>query len=184
MPARYYSKVYNVKDTSNSLLMVFIDTDPMEKELRGTEEDTLKYPVGGMTKQKLWLEKVLSESTAKWKIVVGHHPVYSGGWRKDTEETKRLKGFLQPVFEKYRVDVYLCGHEHHMEYTKPPGKTHYVISGAASDATPTALHPEGGRFAAATQGFTTFSITPDKILLQFIDYNDKIINETNVFKIR
>jgi tartrate-resistant acid phosphatase type 5 len=181
MPSRYYSRSFNDGDINNSLLMVFIDTDPMEKELRG-ETDSIKYPPGGAARQKAWLEKTLSESKAKWKIVVGHHPLFSGGWRKETDETKRLKAFLQPVFEKYSVDVYLCGHEHHLEYTKPPGKTHYVISGAASEARPTAIHPEGGKFSAATQGFATFSVTAEKIFIQFIDYKDKIIGEANIGK--
>jgi tartrate-resistant acid phosphatase type 5 len=182
LPARYHAKTFDAADTANSVLMVFLDTDPIEKELRGHEHDALKYPAGGVDKQRAWLVQQLANSKAKWKIVVGHHPLYTGGWRKNSPDVANLKGFLQPIFEQYGVDVYLCGHEHHLEYTKPAGKTHYIISGAASEARPTALHPEGGVFAADTQGFATFSVSSRQILVQFIDYKDQILHTAYITK--
>jgi predicted phosphodiesterase len=182
MPARYYAKTFNTNDTANSLLMLFIDTDPIEKEGRGAGYDGVKYTKDGVAKQKLWIETQLKNSNAKWKIVVGHHPLYTGGWRKTSTDVAYLKQFLQPIFERYGVDVYLCGHEHHLEYTKPAGKTHYIISGAASEARPTAVHPDGGVFAAATQGFATFSVSAAEILVQFIDYHDTILHTARITK--
>ena len=146
-----------MNDTSASLLMLFIDTDPIEKEMRGQKHDPVKYPEGAVAKQKQWIEETLASSNAKWKIVVGHHPAYTGGWRNQSKDVANIKTFLEPLFDEYGVDVYLAGHEHHLEHTKPAGhKTHHIISGAASEARPTKLHPNGGTFAAATQGFATF----------------------------
>lgn len=180
MPSRYYSKTFTIgKDT---VLIAFLDTDPIEKQLRGAPFDSVKYIKGAVEKQKLWLENLFANSKATWKIAVGHHPLYTGGWRKDSEDTKRMKAFLEPVFTKYKVDVYIAGHEHHLEYTKPEGPTHYIISGAASEARPVALNLNGGKFAAGTQGFCTFSLTTDTLLVQFIDYKGRILNETAITK--
>ncbi|MFT3822994.1 MAG: tartrate-resistant acid phosphatase type 5 family protein [Chitinophagaceae bacterium] len=180
MPARYYTKSFTVG--KDSVLMAFLDTDAIEKELRGQAHDSVKYVEGAVAKQRQWLEKLLASSNAKWKIVVGHHPLYTGGWRKDDEDTKKMRDFLEPLFSQYNVDLYLCGHEHHLEYTKPNGKTHYIISGAASEARPAALNPEGGKFIAAEQGFATMSVAADKVLVQFINYQGKILNSSTITK--
>jgi hypothetical protein len=180
MPSRYYTKTFRVED--DSVLMVFLDTDPMEKEMRGQGYDGVKYKAGAVKQQREWLEKTLSSSKARWKIVVGHHPLYTGGWRKDSPDTKKMREFLEPIFTKYKVDVYLAGHEHHLEYTKPEGPTHHIISGAASEARPVDVYPGIGKFAAATQGFATFSVTKKNILVQFIDYKDQILYETELVK--
>ncbi len=180
MPARYYTKSFTVG--KDSLLMVFLDTDAIEKELRGQAHDSVKYVAGAVEKQRQWLESLLASSNAKWKIVVGHHPLYTGGWRKDDEDTERMRIFLEPLFSRYNVDLYLCGHEHHLEYTKPEGKTHYIISGAASEARPASLNPAGGKFIAAEQGFATLSVAANQVLVQFINYQGKILNSSVITK--
>jgi tartrate-resistant acid phosphatase type 5 len=180
MPSRYYSKTFLIG--TDTLLMAFIDTDPIEKELRGAPYDSIKYLPGGVAKQKAWLEQILSVSKARWKIVVGHHPLYTGGWRKDSRDTKSMKEFLEPLFAKYQVDIYLAGHEHHLEHIKPEGHTHYIISGAASEARPASIYPGIGKFSAAVQGFATFSVSHDQVLIQFINYKDRIIHESLISK--
>ena len=93
-----------------------------------------------------------------------------------------MRDFLEPIFSKYKVDIYLCGHEHHLEHIKPADCTHYILSGAASEARPVAIYPAIGKFAAGIQGFATFSVSQSKILVQFINYKDKIIYETTIIK--
>ena len=183
MPSRYYSKKFFINgDTSQGVLIAFIDTDPFEKKMQGAKTDSVKYTVSATKDQQLWLEKVLSDKTVKWKIVVGHHPVYTGGWRMNTAETKKMRDFLEPLFKKYGVNLYISGHEHHLEYTKPEGLTHYFISGSASEARTTTLYPEIGKFAAAEQGFATFSISGNQCMVQFINYDGKIIYNTVIDK--
>jgi tartrate-resistant acid phosphatase type 5 len=183
MPSRYYSKKFFINgDTSQGVLIAFIDTDPFEKKMRGNAPDSVKYPAGAFDAQLNWLQTVLSDNTVKWKMVVGHHPLYTGGWRLNSPDTKNMRDLLEPVFKKYNVDVYICGHEHHQEYTKPAGKTHYILSGAGSESRPAKLNPNGGKFVSTQQGFTTFSVTPNKILVQFINYKHQIINRSVIEK--
>lgn len=180
MPSRYYAKTFTIG--SDTVLMLFLDTDPIEKKLRGQAYDSVKYPIGAVEKQLAWMEENLSSSKARWKIIVGHHPLYTGGWRKESTDTKNLKELLEPLFTRYGVDVYLAGHEHHLEHIKPEGPTHYIISGAASEARPVMVYPKIGVFAAADQGFATFSVNHDQILVQFIDHQDKILHESVIRK--
>jgi tartrate-resistant acid phosphatase type 5 len=183
MPARYYSKKFFINgDTSQGVLIVFMDTDPLEKKMRGGKLDSIKYPAGGAEAQIAWLESILSDNSVKWKMVVGHHPLYTGGWRHNSPDTKNMLGLLEPVFKKYNVDVYIAGHEHHLEYYKPEGKTHYIISGAGSEARPAFITPTGTRFIAAQQGFCTFSVTRDNLLVQFINHKDQIIRSQMIIK--
>ncbi|MFM8268768.1 MAG: metallophosphoesterase, partial [Pseudomonadota bacterium] len=53
--------------------------------------------------QALWIQEAIALSKAKWKIVVGHRPVFSHGGHGDTEV---LKEALLPLI-KNKVDFYL-----------------------------------------------------------------------------
>jgi tartrate-resistant acid phosphatase type 5 len=55
-----------------------------------------------MSDQIAWLESELPSSTARWKIVVGHHPAYSGEPGKDS---RALIDWLVPLLERHRVQV-------------------------------------------------------------------------------
>lgn len=59
--------------------------------------------------QRQWLERELMASTAKWKIVVVHHPLYSvkGGTNNLIQ-----RWMFDDLIRKYGVDLVLQGHEH------------------------------------------------------------------------
>lgn len=76
--------------------------------------------------QQSWLEKSLSESKAPWKIVVGHHPLYSSGRNGNT---KGVKAILEPMLIKHHATLYLAGHDHDYERFQPMSGVHYVVSG-------------------------------------------------------
>ena len=60
-----------------------------------------------------WLNNALKTFTAKWKIVVGHHPLWSTGGNK-FEENHVLRPLLLPILCPY-ADAYFAGHEHILE---------------------------------------------------------------------
>ncbi|KAH0918039.1 hypothetical protein HID58_025699 [Brassica napus] len=59
------------------------------------------------------LEKSLRESTAKWKIVVGHHAIKSASIHGNTKE---LESLLLPILEANNVDLYVNGHDHCLQH--------------------------------------------------------------------
>lgn len=64
-------------------------------------------------KMRLWLDEKLKNSTAKWKIVVGHHTLWSTSGKK-FQEGYALRKMILPSLCKY-ADAYFAGHEHTLE---------------------------------------------------------------------
>ncbi len=59
--------------------------------------------------QAQWLKKVLSENDKKWTVITYHHPVFSASSGRDNSE---LREHWKPLFEEYKVDLALQGHDH------------------------------------------------------------------------
>lgn len=59
--------------------------------------------------QTEWLENVLHENPNRWTIVTFHHPVYSSN---PTRDNVAVRDEWQPLFDEYRVDLVLQGHDH------------------------------------------------------------------------
>lgn len=80
------------------------------------------------TAQVEWLQKVLSESKSRWKIVYGHHPLYSPSGSHSTDPA--LIKFLEPVLVRNGVKVYFAGHNHFYSRSKPQhGIIHFTTGG-------------------------------------------------------
>jgi tartrate-resistant acid phosphatase type 5 len=60
-----------------------------------------------------WLEKSLAESPARWKVVMGHHPIWSSAGSK-FQQARALRTLILPAMCRY-ADFYLAGHEHTLE---------------------------------------------------------------------
>lgn len=95
--------------------------------------------------QPQWLEEQLKASTAKWKFVVAHHPVWSSSGSK-FEQARVLREMLLPAMCRY-ADGYLVGHDHTLEIhtddcSAALGKATVeplvqIVSGAAAKQRPT-----------------------------------------------
>lgn len=59
--------------------------------------------------QKEWLEEKLAQSTARWKIIVLHHPIYS---MKGENNNLIHRTLFADILKKNGVDLVLQGHEH------------------------------------------------------------------------
>ena len=183
MPARYYYKKISINgDTTQQVLFVFIDTSPFITSYYDNEDSEVRTQ--DTTAQKQWIENVLSDASPniKWKIVVGHHPLYTGGPRIKGTDTKIMNASFKTVFDKYKVDAYICGHEHNLQYIKPTGSTHYFISGSGSELTPAVKHPDGGKFAISQNGFMAFSITNNLMVVQIINKDGQVLYADTIKK--
>ncbi len=60
-------------------------------------------------KQAVWLEKVLQNNPQRWTIITYHHPLFSASSGRDNE---KLRNLWKPIFDKYKVDLALQGHDH------------------------------------------------------------------------
>lgn len=181
MPGRYYSRRINI-NRAQQVLIVFIDTSPFVKDYyQGygyavNDQDT--------TAQKLWIEKELSDPSPniKWRLVIGHHPMYTGGGRTEDFDTRNIRASLQSLFEKYNVDAYITGHEHSLQHLLVPGnKVNHFISGAGSEKTPVKMLSIS-KFSVSEYGFMLFSIEVDRIVVKVIDFKGSNLYETELTK--
>ncbi len=128
--------------------------------------------------QLAWLRDELAKSTTRWKVVYGHHPIYSAGQHGDG---KTLIARLLPVL-KDRVDIFLAGHEHDMQHQQPEGGVHFFINGGGGakirEITPNAR----SLFAKSANGFSTLEADADKIVVKFIGTDLSVLYQYTVTK--
>ena len=170
MPSRYYYKDVEADDGATARF-VFIDTTPLNDEYY---EEAKYSNVHGQdtTAQLLWMDKVLNVDT-DWKIVVGHHPLYTGGKRVD--EKHWVRSHVETLLTKHNVQLYLAGHEHDLQHIRNEEMpTHHIISGSGSEVRKTGMM-QHSIFAESIQGFVASSITKDSIYNQFVDYEGNVI---------
>ncbi len=74
-----------------------------------------------------WLKKDLAESNAKWKFVLMHKSIYSGGSHSTDSEVVAMRNQLVPIFAQNGVNIVFGGHDHTYTTTKlidANGKAH------------------------------------------------------------
>jgi len=158
---------YNHKVKFGSDVEVFmVDTEIWRK---GTRRRSLSK-----SEPKKWLERELGKSSAAWKIVAGHHPVYSAGTHGGAKEMKKE---LDPIMRSAGANIYLSGHDHsqqHFGYRN----VNYIVSGAGSklarersDDFPPESDP---KHVQGSLGFAGLRICgKDTATLKFYDQNGK-----------
>jgi len=175
---RYYSFEKTIPNSSEKALFVFIDSNPFDETLSRNRHSDLASQ--NKEAQLEWLEKTLATSTASWKIVIGHHPLYTTGVRRDKMLDVR-KVFL-PIFEKHKVNAYLAGHEHDLQHQKPEGFTHYFVSGAGSEIRPVTQDEQQTKFAISDHGFMSMQLLKDKLNVQVINFEGKQLYQTTILR--
>lgn len=175
MPDRYYTQVYKLEN-GESLRIVYIDTPPLIDKYRNESD---KYPDAvkqDMNKQLQWLDATLKASTEKWKIVVGHHPIYAET-SKDDDERLDMQKIVDPILRKYNVDMYICGHLHTFQHLKMKnsGIDYIVNSSGSLSRKPKAI--EGTVFCSPETGFSVFSASSNEIVLYMVNNKGEVIHE-------
>jgi tartrate-resistant acid phosphatase type 5 len=177
LPSRYWSRVETAEDGSR-VRFIFIDSSPFEKSYYQSPDLKNKVLSQDTLRQKKWLDSLSSLSDVDWKIVVGHHHIYTGGVRKNDVNT--IRPSLEPVFAKNNVDIYFCGHEHDLQHMKAANKpTHYFLSGAGADLRPTGTINET-LFSASIQGFMSVTVRKKNLEVKIVDYKGNILYTTTL----
>jgi tartrate-resistant acid phosphatase type 5 len=115
-------------------------------------------------KQLAWLSSELDRSVAGWKVVYGHHPIYSEGHHEDNNV--KIDQLL-PVL-KDRADVYLAGHDHDMQHLKPEGRLHMFIAGSGGKLRPIEPGPRS-LFARSANGFAVLDADERNLTVTFVE---------------
>ncbi len=120
-----------------------------------------------------WLQKELSLSKAPWKVVFGHHPIYSSGEYGTNPDF--IKTFT-PVFQKYGVQLYINGHEHNYERTRAIDGTTYLICGAGAGHRPVG-HSEWTEYSTSDLSFASYEVYKDRIEVSAIATDNRVFDK-------
>jgi acid phosphatase len=163
MPARYYTQIYPV-DSATRLECFYIDTCPFIEEYQHNPEFS-EIPAQDANLQLQWLDRSLADSKAEWKLVFGHHPIYSSGLAHGNQP--EIIEHILPLLQKHKVQAYIAGHDHDLEHLKV-GDLDLIVSGAGSEHRPV-KEPATSPFSQATSGFALASIRSHEMQIRFID---------------
>ncbi|WP_066381814.1 MULTISPECIES: metallophosphoesterase [unclassified Anabaena] len=130
-------------------------------------------------KQILWLETELSLSNAPWKVVFGHHPIYSSGVYGSSQSF--IKTFT-PLFKKYGVQLYINGHEHSYERTRSIDGTTYLICGAGAGNRPVG-RSVWSEYSTSNLSFAAYEVYSDRIEVCGIGTNHRVFDR-GVIRVR
>lgn len=173
MEALYYHKTWNDLDTGTQLDIFFLDTTIMNPQYADNQEfhESLWEDPEYEQKQLDWLSSELSSTPDDaWKIVVGHHPIYTSGHHYE-EDQSNMKNNLRDMLEDNGVSMYVCGHEHALEYLHDfDGKVSYFVTGAGSKMETVRWPQDYGMSIHLDSGFMSLSIGVSTAQVQFISY--------------
>ena len=189
LPARWYDFTERAPDGAVVQFFV-IDTSPMIDKYY--EDGARKVKVAdqrvNIPAQIAWLDRALAQSRADWKIVIGHHPVYTGkadGADAATAESEHRHGgnpeliaAIDPLIQRHGVALYLNGHDHDLQHVVH-GDAHYICTGAGS-LTDERCFLGNSDFCSLKSGFVTCRVDRRHLRITYIDYRGRQLDVVDV----
>jgi hypothetical protein len=131
----------------------------------------------------VYLEKELNATRQPWKIVITTTPLYTSPSDHDADKAQRKA--LQPLLDKYGVDLVMWGDNHNYERIKIPNKsTVFIQSGTGGEThydfkrqIPESVYQNDKDF-----GITKITINNNTLSGQFISYAGKILDNFKINK--
>jgi hypothetical protein len=124
-----------------------------------------------------WLDQQLLASSALWKIVFFHHPLYSSAENHDSDSS--LRGRLEPLFVKHNVSVVLTGRERFYERVQPQKGITYFVVGSGGLVRSGSINRSSPITAKAFDGDQTFlavEIVGDEMFFNAISRDGKTVD--------
>jgi acid phosphatase len=164
MPARYFTRTQKI-DAQTAVDFFHLDTTPMAKLDDDEAVFHNKLAAEDVPKQVAWLDAALAASAAPWKIVIAHHPVYSGGQHGDTPY---IVEHILPLLEKYGVQAYFNGHDHDLQHLQS-GKINFFCTGGGSKPRASLKKLPQTKFGLGCSGFITAALTQEALEVRMVD---------------
>jgi len=126
-----------------------------------------------------WLAADLASTKQRWKIVFGHHPMYTSG-RRSASAADTRKAFAKIITDN-KVDLVLAGHEHQYERFRV-ANVNYIVSGGGGARLMPFWGNKGALKQAAVHHFLSFEVTADKLDMKVIDIDGRVIDRVSLAK--
>ena len=170
---------------SGSYANLFGQTSMLDAFDAGPARVILLNTQDSVSSNALFLEKELKNTKQPWKIVVMHKPLYTSP--SNHPEEKALADELQPLLDKYGVELVLYGHNHNYERIKlqdkptlfiqsgTGGESHYDIRGNRNGDG--VLYQDDNDF-----GIVKLTINSNTLSGQFISQSGKLLDSFSIKK--
>ncbi len=121
------------------------------------------------TAEMRWIEEQLADrpATVRWTMACAHHPLFSNGAHGDNGVLQTQWG---PIFKKYNLDFYVCGHDHDLQQLQVPNWTTTFILAGGGGKKPTKMRRDlRGPFSKSLNGFSHLHLFPDMAVVGFVN---------------
>jgi tartrate-resistant acid phosphatase type 5 len=175
MPARWYRFDFPKRHP----LITFLALDSNMPHPNGSSGSGRDFTLTEQERveQLSWLEAELArQRTTPFLAALGHHPVYSDGPHGDHPILVRD---WDPLFRKFKVDLYLAGHDHdmqHLEFENHP-TSFFLSGGGGADLYDLKVDPsKRGPYAQKVYGFSHLSVSERAMTLRHLDSNGRLLH--------
>lgn len=165
LESHYYTFAKKIND-SVSARFIFLDTSPFVTEYYNKPgfPDIIKQDTA---QQLIWLKEVLKNSKEQWKLVFGHHPIYSASHVHGN--TIELIEKIKPILKKYHAQVYFSGHDHDLQHLKEQNEPiDYFVTGAGGEPRPSSSN-KMTLYSNSVPAFSSVILFGDSLQVNFIN---------------
>lgn len=173
MPGRY--RRWTFPEDNPAVTFIALDSNMPNEKAQPIPPDASYYTQSDADRQTqlTWLEGALAQPQGTpFLVVIAHHPVYSNGAHGDNATLIRD---WDPLFRKYKVDLYLAGHDHdlqHLEFAGHP--TSFVSSGGGGAELSPLTSSKYGPYGSAIHGFTHLQVNQELMTIRHVDENGNL----------
>lgn len=177
LPAYWY------KQTFDNLDLIVLDTNTLIPSYVFTPSfQSCILPGEKISEEKNWFINTMKEPSKNWRVVLGHHPLYSSGGYGLQEGMALRKNFL-PILRE-NADLYMSGHEHHLEILKDKpeeGNLTYVVSGGGHEFR-NILQEERQVYGVGSAGFVVVTLGEKTGKIELVNEKAKILHSYEIKK--
>lgn len=130
------------------------------------------------SEQLAWLVDDLAATKQRWKIVFGHHPMYTNSLRGPQ---KGIRQAYAKIFTDAKVDVVITGHEHHYERFRVGG-VNYIVSGGGGARLTRFFGMSRSLERATVHHFLHFEVTATALTMKVVDIDGDIVETLKLTK--
>jgi hypothetical protein len=128
--------------------------------------------------QVVWLKQELEKSTAVWKVVFLHHPLYTV--RGQHAPALVLRGLIEESMKKNHVQIILAGHNHFYARMKPVDQMVQLISGGGGRHLAFPFSDRCAELSARKYHFMELEVYPDRVHMTAIDQYGDVFDEKSI----